>query len=54
MPFVYIHGAWLAAWIALNVGAAGASLVQDTLRPKDAARARNLSQSAPGNEGVPV
>jgi uncharacterized membrane protein len=29
MPFVYIHGAWFAAWIALNVGAAGASLVFD-------------------------
>ena len=29
VPFVYIHGAWFAAWIALNIGAAGASIVFD-------------------------
>jgi len=29
MPFVYIHGVWFVVWIALNVGAAGASLVFD-------------------------
>ena len=29
VPFVYIHAAWFAAWIALNVGAVGASIVFD-------------------------
>jgi uncharacterized membrane protein len=29
VPFVYLHAAWFAAWIALNVGAVGASIVFD-------------------------
>jgi hypothetical protein len=29
VPFVDLHAAWFAAWIALNVGAVGASIVFD-------------------------
>ena len=30
VPFVYIHGAWFAAWVALNVGAGGAFCTRGT------------------------